>query len=247
MEALTEREKPASDYRMDSAWSHLRCHLRLWLPAALLLGLDLLSKRWVFARLGPSETRTILANLIEFRRSLNDGAVFGSFTGYVGVFLVASILALAFVVYIFARSDRRQWGLHVALAMVLAGALGNLYDRAMIKADVVTFRTDSGRELSFIGVRVSDPTAPIMRVGAWPDGANPRTFRSSEVELRRQGVVRDFIKFIPKFPKWVPIAGGYDLWPWVFNVADASLVIGVGLLLTQSWFGHRRHEFRSYA
>ena len=242
MEAPPESINPTPERGMDFAWFHLRCHLRLWLPAIVLAGLDLWSKQWAFSSLGPNETRTMIPHVLEFRRSLNDGAVFGSFTGFVGVFVVASVVALGFVVYVFGRSGRQQWGLHLALGMVMAGAIGNLYDRALIKADVVTFQTRAGKQRSFIGACVSEPSAPILRCGDWPDGAHPRRFASSEVSLRRQGVVRDFIKFAPKVPKWVPKIGGIDMWPWIFNVADASLVVGVGMLLLQSSRGHRKRE-----
>ena len=203
----------------------------------MLAALDLRSKQWVFCTLAPDETRPILNNLVELRRSLNDGAVFGSFTGYVAVFIVASVFAVGFVVYMFARSGRGQWGLHVALAMVLSGAMGNLYDRAFIKADVVRFQSDSGQQRSFIGKLLNDPSDSLLRVGEWPDGRDERVFKRSEVVLSRQGVVRDFIKFVPKFPKGIPRFGGLDVWPWIFNVADASLVIGVALLLLHSWIG----------
>ena len=55
---------------------------------------------------------------------------------------------------------------------------------------------------------------------------------------RRQGVVRDFIKVEPKF-------GRFELWPWVFNVADALLVAGVALLLLNFWW--ERREARAHA
>jgi hypothetical protein len=120
--------------------------------------------------------------------------------------------------------------------MILSGALGNLYDRAFVKADVLRLRSDSGRIGSLIGRIVSEPGDSLIRIGDWPDGGNVRTHRASEVEIRRQGVVRDFIKFVPKFPEGFPKLGGRDIWPWVFNVADVALVIGVIFLLLQTCF-----------
>jgi len=40
--------------------------------------------------------------------------------------------------------------------------------------------------------------------------------------------VRDFLKIVWKI-------GDRELWPWIFNVADVLLVIGVGLLLITFW------------
>lgn len=218
------------------AWTHPPAHLRFWIPALFFLVLDLWSKSAVFAWLAPDESRTIISKTLEFRRSLNDGAVFGSFTGMTNLFIVASVLALGFVVYLFSRSFRHQWFMQIALGMILAGAIGNLYDRIFAQADVVVVTTDDGHRHSIIGVLLSEPGASVVRLGAWPGGDQPRTFKADEVELRRQGVVRDFIKFVPRFPTWVPKLGGMDMWPWVFNVADASLVVGVIILLFHGLF-----------
>ena len=220
------------------AWTHLPAQLRFWTPAAVCLILDLWSKRAVFSWLEPDETRVVLDGALEFRRSLNDGAVFGSFSGLTNLFIVASVLALIFLVYLFKRSDPRQWSMHVALGMVLAGALGNLYDRLFVKADVVIVRAEDGHEHSIIGVQLSDSNEKVIRLGAWPGGEQPRTFDRDKVTLRRQGVVRDFIKFTPRFPSWFPWLAGRDVWPWVFNVADASLVVGVIVLLLLTPFHH---------
>jgi signal peptidase II len=224
------------------AWSDAPSHLRLWIPAIALLVLDLWSKQWAFSALDPVQARPVVPGLLEFRQSLNDGAVFGSFTGYVGVFIAASLAALVFVLYMFGCSRRRQWTLHVALGLVLSGALGNLYDRAFIKADVVLFQADAGQQRSHIGTIVSEPDAAFVEIGEWPGGKRPRRYDRSEVTVRRQGVVRDFIKITPRIPGWVPKLGGYDFWPWVFNVADACLVIGVAALLLQSWFVRSHRE-----
>lgn len=225
----------------DTARRNGSSHLRFWLPAIGLLWLDLGSKAWVFRNLKPEEVRPAFPGVLEFRRSLNDGAVFGSFSGYAGVFIVASLFALAFVLYLFINSSPRQRVLHVSLAMILAGALGNLYDRAFMAADVVRFREKtSDRMVSVIG-KIVEQTAESVRIGDWPDGGRPQPFKRAEVEVRRQGVVRDFIRFVPKFPASVPLVGGMDIWPWIFNVADAALVCGVILLLLTSLFerGHR--------
>ncbi len=197
--------------------------------------LDLWSKHGAFTALASTETRTIIPGAVEFRRSLNDGAVFGSFTGFTDLFIVASLFALGFVFYLFVHSARAQRTLHLALGLILAGAVGNLYDRAFVVADVLTHHSPSGRQEKLIGLVISDPSDLVIRIGDWPDGANARSFARANVSVRRQGVVRDFIKFVPKFPAAVPKLAGRDIWPWVFNVADAALVCGVGLLLLNTW------------
>jgi lipoprotein signal peptidase len=236
---------------VEPALSHIPSHLRLWLVAGAVLWADLWSKQWVFENLPDNRSEPFINGFIEFRRSLNDGAVFGSLTGHVELFITASLFALGFVLYFFASSARTHRGLHVALGLVLAGALGNMYDRALVKADIVSYHRPTGEEVTVIGKIIEEPverhTPPSkdIRVGSWPDGANPQVIRRSRATVRKQGVVRDFIKFVPKFPSWVPKFGGNnpsDIWPWVFNVADAALVCGVGALLCTSWLDRRLRE-----
>lgn len=247
----TVRTTDTAERPVQPALTHVPSHVRLWLIAVSVLWLDLWSKDWVFSNLPADESRPFISGLIEFRRSLNDGAVFGSLTGRVGLFVAASVFALGFVLYFFASSARTHRGLHIALGLVLAGALGNLYDRALVKADILTYRPPTGQEITYIGRIVDRPGAEgseagtVIRIGSWPEGANARTFRRSYASVRQQGVVRDFIKFVPKFPSWVPRVGGSnpsDMWPWVFNIADAALVCGVGALLCTSWLDRRLHE-----
>jgi lipoprotein signal peptidase len=54
--------------------------------------------------------------------------------------------------------------------------------------------------------------------------------------VNARGVVRDFIKMEPRFT----IAGRtIEIWPWVFNIADMWLVVGVGLLMLNFWLDHK--------
>lgn len=214
--------------------AHLPSHVRLWGIALAALALDLGSKAWIFDSLPPHTSRTFLPYFVEFHRSLNDGAVFGSFKGQISLFIIASVIALGFVLYLFIRTPRTQWMTHCALALILAGALGNLYDRAFVQADKVETPAALGGMMQRIG-RIVEETEEQVRIGDWPEGTNAQWVDRSHVVFRNQGVVRDFIKFIPRFPKWVPRVGGRDMWPWVFNVADAALVCGVGALLLSSW------------
>ncbi len=219
-----------------SARGSAGAHAVFWVTVVVMLAVDLGSKSWVFKNLGAREIRTVIPGVLEFRRSLNDGAVFGSFTGQVGVFIVASLFALAFVLYLFMHSHAHQKVLHFSLALILAGALGNLYDRAFVQADVVRFTDDKGRSRSQIGKIVGEETGSTIRIGDWPDGGSPESFTRSKVQVSRQGVVRDFLKFVPEFPKKFPRLGGNDVWPWIFNVADAALVVGVIVLMLTSLF-----------
>ena len=227
------------DQRAESALAHWPSHARFWLSAGGLLALDLWTKRWAFGELNANEFAAWWPGVIHFHRSLNDGAVFGSFTGQTTLFIVASLFALVFVLYLFACSWRNHYVTHIALGLIVAGAAGNLYDRAVVKADVVRFPISDGQHATIIGVIV-DQDEETIAIGDWPDGGNVHEIQKDQATVRHQGVVRDFIKFVPVLPAWVPKYGGRDAWPWVFNIADASLVCGVIILFTSSWFERKR-------
>lgn len=242
MDSPTATSTAATETTSESSLRSLSAHLFFWIPTVFFLWLDLWSKSKMFTTLSPEKSIPLIDNLVEFRLSLNSGAVFGAFKGYVSVFVVASLVALGFVFYLFASSSRNHRSLHIALGLVLAGALGNLYDRAFIIADVAEITTPSGQVQTFVGTIADDSSDQVVRIGDYPDGARPRTLKRSEITLREQGVVRDFIHMVPKFPSWFPVLANVELWPWVFNVADASLVVGVSILLLQSWFQRKKHK-----
>lgn len=203
---------------------HVPSHLRLWLVAVLGLAADLWSKAWAFSELAPHETRVLIKNLASLHLSLNPGALFGIGAGYAPIFVGASVLALMFVLYLFANSSIRQWSMHVALGLVLAGALGNLYDRTTQSAYVAHY-PDGAR---VIGKLVSE-TDRSVTIGDFPNGGNPRPYpKPIAGSSGLQPVVRDFIKIEARI-------GGLVLWPWIFNIADAFLVFGVAILLLNFW------------
>lgn len=75
---------------------------------------------------------------VQFTLSTNPGVVFGLRMPRWAVVL-ASLGAMVFVGLYFATSDSRDHWTHLALALVLAGALGNLYDRIFTEIVVPGF------------------------------------------------------------------------------------------------------------
>ncbi|MFQ5491898.1 MAG: signal peptidase II [Phycisphaerae bacterium] len=215
-----------------------QAHLRLWLVAIVALWIDLASKSWAFAP-GNVRGQAIIPGILDAQRSLNSGALFGSFSGWVPAFIVASVLALLFVLYVFASSHRNQWFMHLGLAFILAGALGNLYDRAFVQTDIITTKPTADHAPGrLIGLMTSGPDADPVVLGDYPDRQHPRKVPRSDIEsIDHHGVVRDFLKLTP--------IAGFDYWPWVFNVADALLVLGVGIMLPVLWRERHAHQAAS--
>ena len=105
--------------------------------AAAVSTADLASKHWIFAANWMFPERGLdgrvwwlWENVFGFQRSLNLGALFGLGQGYWPLFAVLSVMAaVAIFVWLFGLGAGRDWLLTIALALVTAGILGNLYDR----------------------------------------------------------------------------------------------------------------------
>ena len=118
-------------------------------PAALarfllvmIIGLvvDLWTKVWAFKALVynqttvdglvrvDSRTYELIPGWLHFHCTANFGAVFGIGQGNRWLFVLVSVLAIAFLTYLFATSGRQRFYQFV-LGMLLAGVLGNMYDR----------------------------------------------------------------------------------------------------------------------
>ncbi|HEX8911669.1 MAG TPA: signal peptidase II [Humisphaera sp.] len=169
--------------------------LAFGLTAVLGLTLDLWSKQVAMAHLAPYEPMytqdaatgrhrinvpddkapvsvLVVPGWLHFQGMLNEGAVFGIGQGQRWAFVVISIAALAFVLYLFASSSNHYFYQFI-LGLILGGILGNMYDR-------VTF-----------------------------------------------GFVRDFLYIFPG-KRWPNTA--HEVFPWIFNVADSLLCVGVALI-----------------
>jgi signal peptidase II len=106
-----------------------RRHGRTLLVVGIVVGvyaLDQLSKAWVVAELSDAPL-SIIGNDVEFRLARNTGGAFSLFQEFTPILaILATIVA---IVLVRALQRTRDPVMLVALALVLAGALGNLTDR----------------------------------------------------------------------------------------------------------------------
>jgi len=183
----------------------------IWLSAsfALALAADLATKHSAFARIAgapvlitreqvlalpPSRINTLIPahkpiivapHALELQLVLNPGAVFGVGPGKRWFFVMFTALAILFALWVFATWTKpRDRIAHAALGLIVAGGVGNLFDRLMF------------------------------------------------------GCVRDFLHPLPGILLPFGITwpgGGAEVWPWVSNVADALLLVGIATLLIRLW------------
>lgn len=221
-------------------------HARLWITAAIGLTLDLWSKSWAFNTLGQGEHRTLIPSVLELQTMLNDGALFGIGAGRTTFFIIASLLALALVLWMFAQNPPRRWLLQIALGGILAGALGNMYDRVTVRLVGAYVPTERGRAFRYFEPIKDDGRTITLREYPphLPDAITHQlTGTARDHAEAPAGHVRDFIKINTTAPdwSWLPAAiRGKELWPWVFNVADMLLVGGVIILAIHLWTDRKK-------
>ena len=126
----------------------------------------------------------VVPKVLALKLTTNTGAVFGLGRGSQWLFIAASVVAVVALGQLFYVGPPGAFGRHLAIGLILAGALGNLYDRLMFKAVRDLFWLFPGVRLPF-GL-------------TWPGGAS-------------------------------------DLYPWLFNLADAALLVGVVMLVVILW------------
>lgn len=82
--------------------------------------------RWI-ALGADARGKVVIPRLLDFHATVNEGAVFGLGQGQRVWFVVVSVAAIAFLIYLVTRT-RSRFEI-VLLAGLLAGVLGNMYDR----------------------------------------------------------------------------------------------------------------------
>jgi signal peptidase II len=76
----------------------------------------------------------VIPGLLNFQLTLNTGAVFGTGQGGRPIFIAVSIVAVFVILFLLYRSPANARLYQIGLALILGGALGNLYDRVLYSA-----------------------------------------------------------------------------------------------------------------
>jgi signal peptidase II len=112
---------------------------------------DLVTKTVVFTRIGPPPAPpvSLVPNVLELHTSFNRGALWGFGRGlpYSSlIFAALSVVAAVAICYwLFVKGAASDGRLTAALGLIMAGALGNCYDRLMLGhvRDFVHFHVDT--------------------------------------------------------------------------------------------------------
>ena len=115
--------------------------VRFWAVVIVVLVADVITKAWAEASLLRYSAQPVLGEWLQLRLVYNPGAAFGLYLGPYSrwIFMALTVFALV-VLFNLYRQTRQGDGRRVlALALVCAGAVGNLIDRIRSPRGVVDF------------------------------------------------------------------------------------------------------------
>jgi signal peptidase II len=186
----------------------------------LILLIDQVLKVYVKTHFEPFETHAIAGNWFVMEYLENQGMAFGTKFGSeiwhklaLSLFRVAAISA---IVYYWIKQARRgvRTEFLLAIGLILAGATGNLIDSMFY--DYI-FNFDPCNQFN-----------ALQGSGIYHDCG---FIGGEKVETRHSGFlfgnVVDMFKFQAEWPSWMPWLAGKEVFPAIWNLADASITLGV--------------------
>jgi len=185
------------------------------LIVATLLIIDQLLKIYIKLNFTIGERVDIIPGLIEFQFIENEGMAFGwAMPGVLGKLLLTSFRIIASVgigVYLYQLIKKKsQLGLLIGISMIWAGAIGNIIDSAVYG---LLFSHSGWGTVAHFGLEDGYATWLMANVV-------------------------DMFHFTVTWPAWMPsIMSGSEVFPPIWNVADASISMGViWIILKQKQF-----------
>ena len=189
---------------------------------AIILIADQALKVYIKTTFAPGEIVPVFGNWFLLDYTENPGMAFGTTFGAakwhklaLSIFRIIAIIGICIFWFRQAKEGARREFL-IALGFILAGATGNLID-SMVYDFIFPY----------------EPCMPFNTM----EGSGILTDCGifGQIETRHTGFlmgnVVDMFKFQAFWPEWMPLVGGREVFPAIWNVADAAITTGVILVL----------------
>lgn len=154
-------------------------------------------------------------------RGMAFGLEFGGGFGKIALtlFRMVAVVGIGYLLWK-AVKDKRSKGLVISLALIFAGAMGNIIDSA------------------FYGL-IFDASTPFRHAVMFPvDGGYASFLHGAVVDMFYFPLLQGH------FPQWLPLWGGEEFvfFRPVFNIADAAISVGVVWLIVVQNMEERKHR-----
>jgi len=185
---------------------------------------DQVVKIWIKQNFAITETKPLIPGFIQLYFIENRGMAFGTTLGdgiwpkyILSLFRFVAIIGIGLYIRKLILENEAKYFFLVTIALIFAGAAGNLIDGMLYDG---CFGIDASISENWM---TNEFGMPIYG----PDG---------EIQLREGGFllgsVVDMFQFTFRWPVWMPFdLGGKEAFPFIFNVADAAISLGVVMLV----------------
>ena len=187
------------------------------------VALDQLLKIWIKLNFLYGENVELISGWLDLQFVENPGMAFGwmfpGTSGKLALSIFRIIVVTAIIIYIYKLTKKKtHQGYLFCLALIVAGALGNIIDSAVYG---MCFDKGSTFDPHFLDYTAYSDTAAV--------------FASPGYAPFLMGNVVDMVHITKEFdfPSWSPIHAGEraEIFPPIFNIADASISVGIILIL----------------
>lgn len=196
----------------------------LFLILAILF-IDQVFKIWIKTNFHIGEEISLIGNWAKLHFIENEGMAFGmSFGGEFGKLALTLFRIIASVlIFIYLRKiiDKKESKLNIySISLIFAGAVGNIIDSI------------------FYGIVFSESTYFSVAEIFPSNGGYGTLLHGKVVDMFYFPIINT------SFPTWMPFIGGepFTFFNAIFNIADISISVGVGLLVLSLLFFQKKEE-----